>query len=96
MVNQTGLEERKYQYGFITDVESDAIPVGLNTETVKQISGKKSEPHWMLEWRLASFESWQKMKEPKWARVQYPPIDYQNISYYSAPKKPKNLKNNKI
>lgn len=92
MVNSTELEERKYQYGFVTDVESDAIAVGLNTDTVKQISGKKSEPLWMLEWRLKSFESWQKMKEPKWARVQYPPIDYQSISYYSAPKKPKNLK----
>ncbi len=86
------LEDRKYQYGFVTDIESETIPVGLNEETVKLISGKKNEPEWMLAWRLKAYAQWTKMKDPTWAKITYPKIDYQNITYYSAPKKPLNLK----
>jgi Fe-S cluster assembly protein SufB len=80
------------RYGFVTDIESDQIPPGLSEETVRLISEKKKEPSWMLEWRLQAFRYWQKMKEPTWAYVTYPPIDYQSIVYYSAPKQKKNLK----
>lgn len=74
------------KYGFVTDIESDTIPIGLSEETVRIISKKKNEPEWMTEWRLKAYRQWLKMKEPTWARVQYPKIDYQAISYYSAPK----------
>jgi Fe-S cluster assembly protein SufB len=80
----------RYKYGFVTDIESEKAPKGLNADIVRFISAKKNEPGWMLEWRLAAFERWQSMKEPRWARVQYPPIDFQDAYYYSAPKtKPK-------
>jgi len=80
----------RYKYGFVTDIESDKAPKGLSADTVRFISAKKNEPAWMLEWRLAAFERWQSMKEPRWAKVSYPPIDYQDAYYYSAPKaKPK-------
>ncbi|MDZ4740006.1 MAG: Fe-S cluster assembly protein SufB [Alphaproteobacteria bacterium] len=80
----------KYKYGFVTDIESEKAPKGLNADTVRFISAKKNEPRWMLEWRLAAFERWQTMREPAWARVKYPPIDYQDAYYYAAPKsKPK-------
>ena len=79
------------KYGFVTDIEEDRIPPGLTEDTVRRISEKKQEPEWMLEWRLKAFRSWQKMKEPKWARVQYPEIDFQKITYYSAPKQKKKL-----
>jgi Fe-S cluster assembly protein SufB len=80
----------RYKYGFVTDIESEKAPKGLNADIVRFISAKKNEPEWMLEWRLAAFERWQGMKEPRWARVKYPPIDYQDAYYYSAPKsKPK-------
>ena len=80
----------KYKYGFVTDIESEKAPKGLNADTVRFISAKKNEPRWMLEWRLAAFERWQTMREPTWARVKYPPIDYQDAYYYAAPKsKPK-------
>ena len=80
-----GLGE-KYKYGFVTDIEMERAPRGLSEDTVRYISAKKGEPDWMLEWRLAAFRRWVSMKEPKWARVHYPPIDYQNSYYYAAPK----------
>ncbi len=80
------LVNREYQYGFSTDIESDTLPPGLSEETVRFISAKKGEPQWLLDWRLKAFRRWQTMTEPHWANVQYPPIDYQAASYYSAPK----------
>ncbi len=77
---------QEYQYGFETLVESDTFPKGLNEDVVRAISKKKGEPDWMTEWRLKAFRGWLKMKEPRWAHVTYPPIDYQDISYFSAPK----------
>jgi Fe-S cluster assembly protein SufB len=79
----------EYQYGFVTQFETDEAPKGLNEDTVRFISAKKNEPEWLLEWRLKAFRLWQKMKEPNWANVTHPPIDYQNIIYYSAPKQKK-------
>src|SRR3989440_9228471 len=84
----------QYKYGFITDIESDKAPKGLNEDTVRYISDKKSEPEWMLAWRLDAYRRWLTMREPLWARVNYGPIDYQDLYYYSAPKKkdgPKSL-----
>jgi len=80
-----------YKYGFITDIESDVAPPGLNDDIIRLISSKKNEPEWLLEWRLKSFHHWLTMKEPTWANVHYDPIDYQSISYYSAPKQKKKL-----
>jgi Fe-S cluster assembly protein SufB len=80
-----------YKYGFTTNIESDTIPKGLSEDTVRFISSKKNEPEWMLEWRLNAFRTWQKMVEPKWPNVHYPAIDYQDISYYSAPKQQKKI-----
>ena len=77
---------KEYQYGFKTDIPTDTIPKGLTEETVRLISSRKNEPEFMLEFRLKAFRHWQKMKEPKWANVHHAPIDYQDISYYSAPK----------
>jgi Fe-S cluster assembly protein SufB len=77
---------RGYQHGFVTDIESDTIPPGLDEETIRFISAKKNEPQFLLDWRLRALERWLTMKEPHWAKVQYPPIDYQAISYYSAPR----------
>jgi len=82
----------EYKYGFVTTVEADKLPPGLTEETVRQISRKKNEPAFMLEWRLRAFRHWLTMKEPHWANVRYGPIDYQGISYYSAPKPKKTLK----
>ncbi|MFZ9661294.1 MAG: Fe-S cluster assembly protein SufB [Chitinophagaceae bacterium] len=76
----------EYKYGFVTDIEADSAPKGLNEDIVRFISAKKNEPEWLLEWRLKAFRQWLKMEEPKWANVHYPPIDYQDIIYYSAPK----------
>ncbi len=81
-----------YKYGFYTDIEADAIPKGLSEEVVRLISKKKNEPEWMLQWRLKAYRAWLEMKEPDWAYVHYPAIDYQNIIYYSAPKKKPELK----
>ena len=83
------LLNRKYDAGFYTDIEQDQVPPGLNEAVVRLISAKKDEPEWMLAWRLRAFERWQKMPEPKWAHVHYPPIDLQALSYYSAPKSKK-------
>ena len=77
----------QYKYGFVTDIESERAPKGLSEDTVRFISAKKSEPQWMLDWRLEAYKRWQTMREPTWARVDYPKIDYQNAYYYSAPKK---------
>jgi Fe-S cluster assembly protein SufB len=75
-----------YKYGFVTDIESDKAPKGLNEDIVRFISAKKEEPEWMLEWRLKAYRHWLTMKEPDWAKVGYPPIDYQDAYYYAAPK----------
>src|SRR5437879_1047075 len=75
-----------YKYGFVTDIESDVVPVGLNEDVIRLISKKKEEPEFMLEWRLKAFRHWLTMKEPTSANVKYAPIDYQAITYYSAPK----------
>ncbi len=77
----------QYKYGFETKVESEKAPKGLNENIVRFISEKKNEPAWMLEWRLEAYKRWLTMREPEWARVDYPPIDYQDLYYYSAPKK---------
>jgi Fe-S cluster assembly protein SufB len=86
------LTDKEYAYGFVTDIESEEIPRGLSEDVVRTISAKKNEPAFMLEWRLNAFRAWKKMVEPKWPNVQYPPIDYQDIIYYSAPKPKKELK----
>src|SRR5436853_2512731 len=84
------LANREYKYGFITDVEAETIPKGLSEDVVRLISQKKNEPEWLLEWRLKAYRLWLTMKEPTWQNVKFPPIDYQAISYYAAPKqKPK-------
>jgi Fe-S cluster assembly protein SufB len=84
------LTEREYKYGFVTDIEEDTVPAGLNEDLIRLISAKKEEPGFMLEWRLKAYRYWAKLEksqaEPKWAMVHYPPIDYQAIRYYSAPK----------
>jgi Fe-S cluster assembly protein SufB len=88
------LAEQEYKYGFFTNVEQEIAPKGLNEDTIRLISHKKEEPEWLLEWRLEAYKHWLTMKEPRWANVKFSPIDYQNISYYAAPKKkegPKSL-----
>ncbi len=86
---------RQYEAGFVSDIESDTFDAGLDEDVIRRISEMKGEPDWMLEWRLQAFRSWQKMTEPDWAHLGYEPIDYQKISYYSAPKsmkdRPKSL-----
>jgi len=86
------LTSQDYKYGFVTDVESDTIPKGLSEDVVRLISAKKEEPEWLLEWRLKAYRLWTAMVEPSWPNVHYDPIDYQAISYYSAPKKKPSLK----
>jgi Fe-S cluster assembly protein SufB len=81
------LVNREYKYGFVTDIEADAVPAGLSEDVIRLISAKKGEPDWLLEWRLRAYRAWQKMEEPHhWANVTYPPVDYQSIVYYSAPR----------
>ncbi len=84
------LANREYKYGFVTEIETDSVPRGLNEDIVRLISAKKNEPSWMLEWRLKAYRHWAKLEkseaEPKWANIHYGPIDYQEIVYYSAPK----------
>jgi len=80
------LADQKYKYGFVTEIESEFAPKGLSEEIVRFISKKKSEPEWMLEMRLAAFRRWRTMAEPNWARIHYPPIDFQDAYYYAAPK----------
>jgi Fe-S cluster assembly protein SufB len=86
------LTSSEYKYGFSSDIDSDTLPPGLTEDTVRFISAKKEEPEFMLEYRLKAFRYWKTMKEPHWAHLHYPEIDYQSISYYSAPKKNKELK----
>src|ERR1700760_3646938 len=82
----------QYRYGFETLIESEKAPKGLSEDTIRFISAKKNEPEWMLAWRLDAYKRWQTMHEPKWAKVEYAAIDYQDLYYYSAPKKaPKSL-----
>lgn len=83
------LDLQPYKYGFVTEIEADVAPVGLTEDTVRLISRRRSEPEWLLNWRLEAFARWQKMKEPNWAKISYPPIDYQAISYYATPKQKK-------
>jgi len=85
------LVDREYKWGFVTDIEADAVPPGLNEDVVRMISQKKGEPPFMTEWRLKAYRGWLKMAEPLWPNVHYDPIDYQAISYYSAPKTAKPL-----
>src|SRR5436853_6214530 len=80
------LSQEGYKYGFVTDIEAESAPPGLDEDTVRFISAKKGEPEWLLEWRLQSFRAWRDMQAPEWAKVSFPPIDYQSASYYSAPK----------
>jgi Fe-S cluster assembly protein SufB len=80
------LTSREYQYGFVTDLETDVVPRGLSEDVVRLISSKKNEPQWMLDWRLQAYHHWLTLKEPSWQNAHYDPIDYQDIIYYSAPK----------
>jgi len=77
---------QEYKHGFVTDIDTDTVPPGLNEDVIRLISKKKEEPEWLLEWRLKAYRHWLKMEEPEWAHVNYEPIDFQSISYYSAPK----------
>ena len=85
------LEDNTYKFGFTTDVESETFAKGLDEDVIRAISKKKKEPAFMLDFRLKAFAKWKTMKAPKWPNVQYPPIDFQDISYHSAPKKKKQL-----
>jgi Fe-S cluster assembly protein SufB len=86
------LETKEYEYGFYTDIDSETFPVGLNEDVVKAISKKKNEPKWMTDWRLDAFSTWKSMNEPEWSNLQYKKPNFQDISYYSAPKKKPSLK----
>ena len=86
------LADREYEWGFVTDIEQDTVPPGLNEDVIRLISAKKEEPGWRLDWRMRAYQRWLQMREEdaRWAKVDYEPIDYQAVSYYSAPKeKPK-------
>ncbi|MDP7096844.1 MAG: Fe-S cluster assembly protein SufB, partial [Candidatus Poseidoniia archaeon] len=83
---------REYEYGFVTDIDQEIIPPGLNEGVIRLISSKKNEPDWLLDWRLKAYGQWLKMEEPNWAKLQYSKIDFQAISYYSAPKEKEKLK----
>src|SRR3954469_4880543 len=76
-----------YKWGFETDIEMDLAPKGLNEDIIRLISSRKDEPEWLLAWRMKAFAAWLEMREPHWAKVHHPPIDYQGIHYYAAPKK---------
>lgn len=89
MSNSQHNDDYEYKYGFTTEIETDAAPKGLNEDIIRLISSKKNEPEWLLEYRLKAFRHWLTMEEPDWARVDYPKINFQDIVYYSAPKKPK-------
>ncbi len=90
----SNVTEGEYRWGFVSDIESEVAPMGLSEAVVRMISGKKQEPAWLLEWRLKAYRHWLTMKEPRWSKVVYKPIDYQGMSYYAAPKsgaRPKSL-----
>jgi Fe-S cluster assembly protein SufB len=80
-----GIDVDQYKYGFETEIETERAPKGLSEDIVRFISEKKHEPEWMLEWRLGAYRRWLTMREPRWARVEYPAINYQDIYYYAAP-----------
>ena len=80
------IADKEYKYGFVTDIESDTLPPGLNEGIVREISKRKNEPSWLTDWRLNAFREWEKMESPEWAKVDFPKIDYQSLIYYSAPK----------
>ncbi|QBG46968.1 Fe-S cluster assembly protein SufB [Verrucomicrobia bacterium S94] len=80
------LTDKDYKYGFVTDIESDSLPPGLSEEIVREISKRKKEPEWLTDWRVKAYHHWTTLEEPSWAKVDFPPIDYQALSYYSAPK----------
>ena len=82
---------KDYEFGFVTDIETEMAPKGLTEDTIRYISEKKNEPEWLLEFRLKAYRKWLTMKEPKWAHLKYPEIDFQDIIYYAAPKKKKEL-----
>jgi Fe-S cluster assembly protein SufB len=84
-------EQAEYKWGFVTDIEADSVPPGLSEDVIRLISAKKGEPEWLLDWRLKAYRHWLTMEEPTWQNVKYPPIDYQAIVYYSAPKQKKQL-----
>src|SRR3990167_9772810 len=88
MANQElhDIVNKHYPYGFVTEVESNTVPTGLNEDIIRLISAKKNEPDFMLKWRLQAFAYWQTMTPPEWAHLRFPPIDFQSIVYYSAPK----------
>ena len=89
------LVNKRYEHGFVTDIETESLPPGLDEDVIRAISARKNEPEFMLEWRLQAYRQWLEMKEPEWAHVNYPPIDFNAISYYAAPKsdedRPKSL-----
>ena len=80
------IEAEAYKYGFVSDIESDKAPKGLNEDVVRFISARKGEPQWLLDWRLDAYRRWLTMVSPRWARVAFPEIDFQDLYYYSAPK----------
>src|SRR5579885_3064921 len=80
------LTNQEYKYGFETQIEADTVPPGLSEEIIRTISAKKREPEWLTEWRLNAYRHWQSMKQPEWMNVHFPPVDFQKIVYYSAPK----------
>src|ERR1043165_7463936 len=82
----------KYKHGFVTEIDQEFAPKGLNEDVVRFISAKKDEPAWMLEWRLEAFRRWQVLEEPTWAKVSFPRIDYQHAHYYAAPRQKAGLK----
>ncbi|NNE34289.1 MAG: Fe-S cluster assembly protein SufB, partial [Rhodothermales bacterium] len=89
-----GVADTEYEYGFVTDIDSDTAPVGLSEDTVRLIASKRNEPDWMIDWRLKAFRHWESLRDkdayPQWAHLDYPAIDFQAVSYYSAPNsKPK-------
>ena len=93
MTAQQTFESSEYKYGFVTDVETEVLPKGINEEIIAAISEKKGDPAWMLDFRIKAFRKWLEMTDPLWANIKHPPIDFQNISYFSAPKKRPKLNN---
>src|SRR5690625_2204551 len=76
----------RYEAGFVTNIESDTLPPGLSEDVIRTISARKGEPEWLLEWRLEAYKRWQQMKHPEWAHLDHPPVDFNEVSYFSHPK----------
>ena len=95
MVSKSAIQEQmakqEYKYGFVADLDEETVPKGLSEDVVRLISHKKREPEWMTEWRLRAYRHWLTMKEPAWSNVRYPPINYQDIIYYAAPRSKKQI-----